>query len=76
MAGVKACEMCHVASGAKCSANKGGKFRLKSRELCAICHVKGTGTQHSEQEIEAKCLKCHDPHGSDISPQMLRAGRK
>ena len=76
MAGVKACEMCHVSAGAKCSSNKAGKFRLKSKALCSTCHVKGTGTQHSEKEIKAKCLKCHDPHGSDVSPHMLRADRK
>jgi len=75
MAGVKACEMCHVPT-TKCSSSKGGKFSYKSRELCTICHNKGTGSQHSEKEIESKCLKCHDPHGSEVSRYMLRAGRK
>jgi len=76
MAGVDACTMCHVPAGPKCSAKKGGKFRLKDRKLCTTCHEKGTGTQHSAKEIESKCLNCHDPHGSETSRQMLRAGKK
>ena len=76
MAGVKACVMCHVPAGSTCSAKKGGKFKLKSKDLCQICHVKGTGSQHSSAGVAAKCLKCHSPHGSDNSPQMLRAGVK
>lgn len=76
MAGVNACEMCHVPAGAKCTSSKGGSYKVKSKGLCATCHVKGTGTQHSDKEIEAKCLKCHDPHGSDVSRHMLRANLK
>ena len=76
MAGVKACEMCHAPTNTKCSSSKGGKFSYKSRELCTICHNKGTGSQHSEEEIESKCLKCHDPHGSEASRYMLRQGGK
>lgn len=76
MAGAKACVMCHQPAGAKCTAGKGGSFTLKSENLCQTCHDRGTGTQHSQSHVEAKCLLCHDPHGSEISPQMLRAGRK
>ncbi|MEN8143174.1 MAG: cytochrome c3 family protein [Thermodesulfobacteriota bacterium] len=76
MAGVKACEMCHVPTAVKCSSRRGGKFSYKSKELCTICHNKGTGSQHSEEEIEVKCLKCHDPHGSETSRYMLRQGGK
>ena len=74
MAGVKACEMCHVSTSVKCSSSKGGKFSFKSRELCSICHSKGTGSQHSDKKISSKCLKCHDPHGSETSRYMLRSG--
>ncbi len=74
MAGVKACEMCHVSIGSKCTPAKAGKFALKNRTLCQICHSKGTGSQHSDAGIAEKCLKCHSPHGSDTSPLMLRPG--
>jgi len=76
LAGVKACEMCHVPTSARCSSSKGGKFSYKSPELCTVCHNKGTGSQHSAEEIESKCLKCHDPHGSDVSRYMLREDGK
>lgn len=76
LAGANGCEMCHVQAGAKCSVSKGGSFKIKSKGLCLACHAKGTGSQHSTREIESKCLKCHSPHGSDVSPQMLRANRK
>jgi hypothetical protein len=76
MAGVNACEMCHVPAGAKCSSSKGGSYKLKGKGLCATCHSAGTGTQHSDKAIASKCLKCHDPHGSDVSRHMLRANLK
>ena len=76
LAGVNACEMCHVPAGAKCSSKKGGSYKLKGKGLCATCHAKGTGTQHSDKQVESKCLKCHDPHGSDVSRHMLRASTK
>ena len=76
MAGVNGCKMCHVPDGAKCSEGRAGSYRTKIKGLCATCHAKGTGTQHSNKEIESKCLQCHDPHGSDVSRHMLRAGRK
>ena len=76
MAGVNGCEMCHVSAGAKCSVGRAGSYTIKGKGLCVTCHAKGAGTQHSAKEIEAKCLQCHDPHGSEISRYMLRAGRK
>ena len=76
MAGVNACEMCHIPAGARCSSGKGGSYKLKGKGLCATCHGKGTGTQHSDKEIESKCLSCHNPHGSDVSRYMLKANLK
>ncbi|MBU0674269.1 MAG: hypothetical protein KJ950_06470 [Proteobacteria bacterium] len=76
MADVKACEMCHQPTGPACTKVKGGTFTLKSKGMCTLCHDKGTGTQHSKKQVEGKCLTCHDPHGSDVSPHMLRASRK
>ena len=76
MAGAKACVICHEPAGPRCTAGKGGLFKLKSKALCLTCHGKGTGTQHSQGQVEAKCPSCHDPHGSETSPQLLRPGRK
>ena len=71
-AGVNGCVMCHESSGLACTSVGGGKFKplKKSREMCQVCHVKGTGSQHSEGKLD--CLKCHDPHGSSTSAQMQR----
>jgi predicted CXXCH cytochrome family protein len=76
MAGVKACVVCHEPAGPECTVTKGGIFKLKSKTLCLTCHDKGTGTQHTQEQVAAKCLACHDPHGSDSNPQLLRAKRK
>ncbi|MCK4837641.1 MAG: hypothetical protein KAS94_02505 [Desulfobulbaceae bacterium] len=76
MAGVNGCEMCHAPAGAKCSEGRAGSYKIKTRGLCVTCHARGTGTKHSDKEIEGKCLQCHDPHGSEVSRYMLRAGRK
>lgn len=73
MAGHRGCAMCHLPRGPACTATKGGTFKLKSVRLCLTCHDKGTSTEHSQAHIESKCLFCHNPHGSDISPRMLRA---
>jgi predicted CXXCH cytochrome family protein len=72
LAGVDGCVMCHVPSGSSCTATRAGKFTIKQKDICFICHEKGAGTQHTESEVESKCLYCHVPHGSDLSPQMLR----
>ncbi len=76
MAGVKACVICHEPVGAKCTSSKAGVFKLKSKALCLTCHDKGTGSQHSQGLVESQCLLCHDPHGSETSPQLLRVVRK
>ncbi|MGV1099476.1 cytochrome c3 family protein [Thiovibrio sp. JS02] len=76
MAGANGCEMCHLPAGPACSANKGGKFTLKSKDICLTCHARGTGTQHTQAQVESKCLTCHAPHGSDTSPQMLRPKKR
>ena len=72
MAGVDGCVMCHLPSGSSCTSTMAGKFTLKGKDICLVCHEKGVGTQHTESEVESKCLTCHVPHGSDLSPQMLR----
>ncbi|MBU0485998.1 MAG: hypothetical protein KKB30_15955 [Proteobacteria bacterium] len=71
-AGVNGCAMCHESAGPACTADKGGKFKpfKKSQEMCQACHVKGTGSVHSDGKLD--CLKCHDPHGSETSGQMQR----
>jgi len=76
MAGVNGCTMCHIPNGPSCTNRKGGVFVVKRKGLCVTCHDKGTGSQHSDKEIEPKCLNCHNPHGSEASPYMLRASRK
>lgn len=75
MAGAKACIMCHVPAGTACSATAKGIFKLKGKDICQGCHAKGNGTQHSQAEVESKCLKCHAPHGSETSRQFLRGGK-
>lgn len=75
MAGAKGCVMCHLPAGPACTATAKGIFKLKTKALCQACHTKGTGTQHSQAEIEGKCLKCHAPHGSDSSRQFLRGDK-
>lgn len=75
LAGAKACVMCHLPAGAACTTTGKGIFKLKGKDICQACHTKGTGTQHSQSEIESKCLKCHAPHGSDSSRQFLRGDK-
>lgn len=75
LAGGKACVMCHLPAGPACTATTKGSFKLKGKEICQACHTKGTGTQHSQAEVESKCLKCHAPHGSDFSPHFLRGAK-
>ena len=72
MAGHKACVVCHMPRGTACTASKGGVFKLKTGKLCLTCHDKGTSTEHSQAHTDSRCLFCHDPHGSDLSPNLLR----
>lgn len=76
MAGGKGCEICHQPAGATCTPSKAGIFRTRVKGICKTCHSKLTGSHHTQTDVEAKCLRCHDPHGSDTSPQMLRNGNK
>ena len=73
-AGVDGCVSCHVPSGAACTASKAGKYSFKTKKdrLCLLCHERGTGTQHTR--ASSRCLSCHSPHGSENSPNMMRAG--
>jgi len=75
MAGREACTMCHLHAGPECTATRKGSYILRGKDICLICHAKGVGTQHSQAEIESKCLNCHAPHGSDNSRQFLRADK-
>lgn len=75
LAGAQGCVMCHKSAGASCTQKQGGKFRLKTNGLCLACHDKGTSTKHSQIQVESKCLDCHSPHGSELSPQLLRKGK-
>jgi len=72
MAGAKGCVTCHVPAGTSCSTGKKGVFKPLSPAglICKICHLRGTGTQHSVKKIN--CLKCHDPHGSDKNAKLTR----
>jgi hypothetical protein len=75
LAGAQGCVMCHKPAGTDCSQQHGGKFQLKKKGLCVVCHDKGTGTEHSQVQVDSKCLDCHSPHGSDLSPHLLREGK-
>lgn len=75
MAGVDGCGMCHLSAGAACTATSPGSFSLKGKLICQACHDKGTGSQHSQSQVESKCLNCHNPHGSETSSYMLRPGK-
>jgi predicted CXXCH cytochrome family protein len=76
MAGAKGCEICHRPIGDKCTPTKGGSFQTKVKNICTTCHGKGTGSQHTQTSVESRCLECHDPHGSETSPQLLRSRKK
>jgi len=72
LAGGMGCVACHVPAGEKCSASKGGSFKpmISALQMCQLCHLRGTGSQHTSEKIE--CLKCHDPHGSDSGHELKR----
>lgn len=76
MAGNKGCEICHQPAGEKCTPTKAGSFRTTGKDICATCHGRVTGTWHAQADVESRCLECHDPHGSETSPQMLRNSNK
>lgn len=71
--GFQGCESCHVPTGAECG-TVGGKFKLRAekKNLCTMCHEMGTSTDHTNRE--GKCLSCHNPHGSEKGPTLMRAG--
>ncbi|OGR07432.1 MAG: hypothetical protein A2511_04895 [Deltaproteobacteria bacterium RIFOXYD12_FULL_50_9] len=73
-ANVKGCMACHVPEGPACTKGVAGKFGMDPVKMCSGCHAKGTGTPHSVET--PNCLSCHDPHGSDVSSDLLRAGVK
>jgi hypothetical protein len=70
--GNKGCLSCHVPAGRDCEPGRPGSFRplAPSAQMCQRCHARGTGTQHSAKKID--CLKCHDPHGSDVGFELRR----
>lgn len=70
--GGRGCVACHVPDGEACSQDKGGRFRpLAAAELmCRLCHSKGATTTHTAEN--SQCLECHNPHGSDSGPELLR----
>lgn len=71
MAGVQACIMCHTPAGPTCTPTLAGKFKIKAKDICQTCHVKGANSQHAN--TSTNCLKCHNSHGSNTSPYMLRS---
>ena len=75
LAGGEGCVSCHIPAGQPCSASKAGKFSYKTKKerLCLLCHERGTATQHTRSRSD--CLSCHDPHYSDLSDKLLRAGQ-
>ena len=70
--GVKGCVMCHVPDGKACADGRAGHFKptRPSVQMCQTCHARGHGSQHTAKDID--CLNCHDPHGSETSPQFNR----
>lgn len=70
LAGVQGCIMCHSPAGPACTAASAGIFTIKAKGLCRTCHVQGAGSQHAN--AATPCLDCHDPHGSNRSPYMLK----
>ncbi|PLX49520.1 MAG: hypothetical protein C0613_07230 [Desulfobulbaceae bacterium] len=70
LAGMPACVICHIPNGPGCTPQRKGLFQLKAKEMCVTCHTKGTGSLHAN--AAGNCLQCHDPHGSNRSPYMLR----
>lgn len=70
--GATGCVACHAPAGKACTPGSAGSFRplAPAVQMCQTCHSRGTGTQHTVQQID--CLKCHDPHGSDRGQDLQR----
>ncbi|MHB8791238.1 MAG: hypothetical protein ACYDBT_15320 [Desulfobulbaceae bacterium] len=66
------CITCHIPAGKACAPDRAGSFQplADSVRMCQTCHSRGTGTQHTGQQVD--CLKCHDPHGSERGPDLPR----
>jgi len=73
MAGAEGCTACHQPVGAACTPRTAGQFILPEKDMCLLCHGGQTGTEHTNSKDA--CLECHDPHGSDKSPYLLRKDR-
>jgi predicted CXXCH cytochrome family protein len=73
--GGEGCVSCHVPAGQACTAAKAGKYTYKTKKerLCLLCHERGTATQHTRTRTD--CLSCHNPHQSEQSKNLLRAGQ-
>jgi predicted CXXCH cytochrome family protein len=70
--GGQGCVACHVPDGEVCSQDKGGRFKPLPAAvvMCQFCHSKDATTMHTAENSE--CLDCHNPHGSDVGPELLR----
>jgi putative hemolysin len=66
------CNQCHLPDGKECAEDDAGKYTFMTPKevMCTSCHEKGESPEHIERV--SGCLKCHSPHGSDVSPYMLR----
>lgn len=55
---IQLCELCHKRTGEHA-------FGLEAagEELCYLCHERGKAEN-------VNCIKCHDPHGSDLEFQL------
>ncbi|WP_291315874.1 cytochrome c3 family protein [Desulfuromonas sp.] len=66
------CVACHRPGGRGCTPAHGGQYSLPAKGLCLTCHDQGSATEHSL--ARTNCLSCHDPHGTESGPNLLRAG--
>ncbi|MDH5298206.1 MAG: hypothetical protein OEV91_04235 [Desulfobulbaceae bacterium] len=70
LAGTTGCVTCHQPNGGPCTPTRPGQFSLDKKGMCLLCHEKATGSPHTD--TQSNCLDCHDPHGSETSPFMVR----
>lgn len=70
--GGQGCIACHIPNGELCSSARGGHFGPlpAAVEMCRFCHSQGSSTAHTAENRD--CLGCHDPHGADSGPDLLR----